>query len=838
MRQLPGAITVSLLLCVGIHCTPATNPPETGDPIPSSDLPYVTLVTPQGTIVIEVFTDSGTAAGLFRDYATDGYYTDSVVHDVRQGQWIRFGQYDAALAKLPDRVVANESDNGLTHTRGRVAVNGPFSADSGSPFVHIDLGDNSGLDFAGSPVDLTVIGRVVKGLEVADAIAALNTTVQTAGDGTRLTSIPQPTVRILEAGVGFGPLAEAGADQTVDVNVQVTLDASGSAPRTAGQPLSYAWTQVAGPAVTLADATTAKATFTPTGVATLVFEVVVTEAGRAETSKDQVTITVQASDNRPPVADAGADQNVDSGATVTLDGSASQDPDLTDTITYAWAQISGAAVVLSDPAAAEPTFTAPAQDAVLIFELTVTDDEGGAATDRVQVTVRTAPTADAGPDQTLFAVQQVVLDGAGSRPAVDGSTLTYAWSQSSGPAVTLSDAAVVNPAFTPPQVGTYSFVLLVTEASTGLTGSDDVTIVVNSPVNSAPVANAGPDQTVAAGATVTLDGTGSSDPDPGDTLAYTWTQTEGDPVSLSDATAAQPAFTAPDAAGILAFQLEVSDGVGGEASSQLSIRVLKPVAGEDHLVVPGVIVTLDGSESAGPAGTTLEFDWSQISGPEVTLSAPTAAQTVFTVPAGEADGTLLTFRLTIRDSTGATATDDIDLTLETDPVVRLETTMGNIDMEMFIDGAPRTVLNFCQYVEDRYYDGIIFHRVVSDFVVQGGGLLPDLSEKPGQRDPVANEFSPDRSNVEWTVAMARRSGLPDSADAQFFINLKDNSGPPANLDAVDGGFTVFGRVVDPASQAVVDAIAAVPVSSQQSPTGTGFSNVPVDDIIITRARVR
>lgn len=152
-------------------------------------------------------------------------------------------------------------------------------------------------------------------------------------------------------------------------------------------------------------------------------------------------------------------------------------------------------------------------------------------------------------------------------------------------------------------------------------------------------------------------------------------------------------------------------------------------------------------------------------------------------------------------------------------LVRLTTSLGDIVFEL-VDDAPITTSNFLQYVTDGFYDGTIFHRVVPDFVVQGGGFLPGLERPEGRRPPIANEFSPTRSNLRATVAMAKVGGDPNSATSEFFVNLKDNS---QNLDNQNGGFTVFARVIE--GMDVVDDIAAVPLNGEQ----------PIDDVLLIRA---
>ena len=126
------------------------------------------------------------------------------------------------------------------------------------------------------------------------------------------------------------------------------------------------------------------------------------------------------------------------------------------------------------------------------------------------------------------------------------------------------------------------------------------------------------------------------------------------------------------------------------------------------------------------------------------------------------------------------------------PKVIMSTTYGNIELELLEQLSPVTVKNFLTLVDDGFYDGLIFHRVIANFMIQGGGYTEDLTYKPGP-GTIPNESYNGVRNTRGTIAMARQAD-PDSADTQFFINVKDN----AHLDATPGqaGYTVFGRVVD------------------------------------------
>lgn len=156
-----------------------------------------------------------------------------------------------------------------------------------------------------------------------------------------------------------------------------------------------------------------------------------------------------------------------------------------------------------------------------------------------------------------------------------------------------------------------------------------------------------------------------------------------------------------------------------------------------------------------------------------------------------------------------------------------QTSAGEFVVELDVDSAPITVANFAQYAEEDFYDGTIFHRVVPDFIIQGGGLTPDLVPKDTHA-PIANESFNGRSNTRGTIAMAR-TGDPNSATAQFYINVKDN----VELDAVPGqyGYTVFGDVIS--GMDVVDAIAAVPTTERDV-----YAEVPIEDIIIQDVRLQ
>ena len=156
--------------------------------------------------------------------------------------------------------------------------------------------------------------------------------------------------------------------------------------------------------------------------------------------------------------------------------------------------------------------------------------------------------------------------------------------------------------------------------------------------------------------------------------------------------------------------------------------------------------------------------------------------------------------------------------------VKLATSMGDIVVQLDAEKAPKTVANFVQYVKAGHYSGTIFHRVIDGFMIQGGGMTAGMDEKP-VRDPIPLEVGRGLSNARGTIAMARTS-VPDSATAQFFINVADNT----RLDTGGGGYAVFGRVVEGLD--VVDRIKAVPVGNK-----AGHQNVPQQAITIQQATI-
>lgn len=287
------------------------------------------------------------------------------------------------------------------------------------------------------------------------------------------------------------PSANAGPDQTVDEAIEVTLDGASSQDPDAGDSITgFQWRQISGTSVQITNADkAARARFTTpqvgAGGEALEFELHVTDqSGASATDRCFVNVT---RDNGPPQADAGTQQQVSEGEAVVLNASGSMDPD-NDPIHYAWIQILGPTVALTDAQTTQPKFSAPdvgSAGATLTFQLTVTDDKGLKDTDTCVVTVawvNSPPKADAGVTQTVTSGQLIYLDGTGSSDP-DGNIDKYQWTQSAGAAVTLSDPSGNRPSFVAPEVdtngATLAFELAVSDTE-GLSSNDTCLVNVQS----------------------------------------------------------------------------------------------------------------------------------------------------------------------------------------------------------------------------------------------------------------------------------------------------------------------------------------------------------------------
>jgi hypothetical protein len=366
---------------------------------------------------------------------------------------------------------------------------------------------------------------------------------------------------------GSRPVADAGEDQELDPTV-VTLDGSGSHDPD-GDLLSYTWSQKQGPEVTLSDTHTVSPAFLAKKSGQYRFELVVSGGGQTSLP-DEVIVFIR---NVPPAADAGEDFEMIVGTVAVLDGSGSADPN-EDPVTFSWTQSLGLPVTLEGGTNQTATFV-PESQGIYGFQLVTSDGLHESPPDEVWVIVNSltnrVPTADAGEDQTVTEGDTVTLNGSASFDP-DGDPLTYTWSQVSGPeSVVLEGAATVQARFEAPDPGIYEFHLMVHDGEVS-SGPNGVLVTVESGENRTPVAHIEYVDPVEAGDWVSLDGSGSYDPDQ-DPLIYTWVQTMGPLVMLEDTDRAVAGFYAV-AEGTMAFELVVSDGQAESTPDSVRVQVL------------------------------------------------------------------------------------------------------------------------------------------------------------------------------------------------------------------------------------------------------------------------
>jgi PKD repeat protein len=445
------------------------------------------------------------------------------------------------------------------------------------------------------------------------------------------------------------PTADAGEDIEVDMGATVTFDGSGSSDNyDATEDLDYSWLFYDGETRTLTGMTPSYQFDNPDEFSVLL---TVTDAAGNEATD---TVTVYVADTEAPVAIADADAtDVGTGDTVTFDGSGSSD-NSGFIASYEWTFTEDGEPVTLSGETATHEFLIPG---TYVVTLEVSDEDGNTDTDTVTITVvdDDDPVAVAAADATsVDEGDMVTFDGSGSSDNVAG-TLEYVWT------FTVDSTPVeltgVSTDYTFEVAGTYEVTLTVTDAE-GNSGTDTVTIeVASTAVNEAPVADAGDDQVVVTGTTVTFDGTDSSDDTAIDT--YTWTFTyDGAPETL---TGESPTFDF-DIAGEYTVTLTVEDGEGLTDADTMTVAVGEaPVAdaGDDQTVTAGDTVTFDGSGSSDD-GTIASYTW--------TFTYQSVARTLTGVsPTFDFDvaGTY-TVTLTVTDDIGLTSTDTVVVTVEAD----------------------------------------------------------------------------------------------------------------------------------------------------------------------------
>ena len=528
----------------------------------------------------------------------------------------------------------------------------------------------------------------------------------TVTDGESVTDTAMVTITVTSGFVAPNAII-AGGDRELASGATVELDGSGST-HDARTTLTYSWARTGGTSLvtgTLTGATTAKPSFTAETLTdgdpdvTHILTLTVTD-GESVTDTAMVTITVTSGFVAPNAIIAGGDRELASGATVELDGSGSTH-DARTTLTYSWARTGGTSLVtgtLTGATTAKPSFTAETltdgdPDVTHILTLTVTDGESVTDTAMVTITVTSgfvAPNAIiAGGDRELASGATVELDGSGSTHDAR-TTLTYSWARTGGTSLvtgTLTGATTAKPSFTAetltdgdPDV-THILTLTVTDGES-VTDTAMVTITVTSGFVAPNAIIAGGDRELASGATVELDGSGSTH-DARTTLTYSWARTGGTSLvtgTLTGATTAKPSFTAetltdgdPDVTHILT--LTVTDGESVTDTAMVTITVTSGfvapnaiIAGGDRELASGATVELDGSGSTHDARTTLTYSWARTGGTSLvtgTLTGATTAKPSFTAETltdGDPDVTHI-LTLTVTDGESVTDTAMVTITV-------------------------------------------------------------------------------------------------------------------------------------------------------------------------------
>ena len=529
-----------------------------------------------------------------------------------------------AAANLPP--IANAgADQTITIPVSTVSVNGSGSKDQddGGALAGYHWSQGSGAA-AAAITSSDSITTTISGLQPGVYVFKLTVT-----DSSGATSTSSMTV-LVKGAVNQPPIAKAGPSQTVSLpRDSVLLDGSQSSDPD-GSIVSYSWAQVSGASGSvISSSSTAQTMVNGLAAGQYIFELTVTDNGKA-VSKAQVKITITSSGIRPPTANAGANQTIQLPTNqVSLDGSASS-ASSGSLVSYSWSQVSGPSTATVVSAASAKTNATGLVKGTYIFKLTVQDSNNVNASDSVTINVNPAanlaPVANAGPAITLILPASTArLDGTKSADP-DGTISSYQWTKVSGPKDPLStaaDSAILS--LSGLSAGVYVYQLTVTD-NNGATGDAQVKITVVAPPNSAPVANAGTNQTITAPANaVNLNGTSSYDPD-GNITAYSWVLVSGQgTVTISNGNEASAAASGLKT-GIYKFQLTVTDNSGATGTDTVTITVLpekilpnqSPVAnaGPNQVIAaPTSSTSLNGSSSFDPDGTINQFGWAQVSGP-------------------------------------------------------------------------------------------------------------------------------------------------------------------------------------------------------------------------------
>ncbi|MEQ1586678.1 MAG: Ig-like domain-containing protein, partial [Cyclobacteriaceae bacterium] len=516
------------------------------------------------------------------------------------------------------------------------------------------------------PAAPTMGGTATSSLALSGLIAGTYVFRITVTDNNGATAFDNVTV-IVQSATNISPSASAGVDKSITLPTNST-NFTGSGTDPDGTIATYAWTQISGTALTLANSNTTTLTVSGAVAGTFTFRLTVTD-NNGSTGSDDVVLTVNAAAvNQAPVASAGTNQTITLPQnTLNLTGSGSDSDG--SIASYLWIKVSGPSVTLTNASNATVSLS-NLLEGTYVFRLTVTDNGGLAAFADVTITVLPAavnqfPVANGGADITLtLPTNSITIFGSASD--VDGSIASYAWIKLSGPAATLSNTTSPTLNLSNLVQGVYIFRLTVTDDD-GATDNDDVTLTVNSvATNQVPVADAGADKIIALPTNTTnLSGSGS-DAD-GSITTYAWLKVSGPTVTLGSTNT--PTLSLSNLIeGIYVFRLEVIDNNGASGTDDVIVTVnpastnQSPVvnAGTDKTIfLPVNTVQFSGSAS-DPDGNIAIQVWTQVNGPATAtlLNANTTLLTVNDLIEG-----IYTFRYTATDDKSSSAFDEVQVTV-------------------------------------------------------------------------------------------------------------------------------------------------------------------------------
>jgi len=538
---------------------------------------------------------------------------------------------------------------------------------------------------ANGPNTATLTNASLATVSAANLIQGTYTFRLTVKDNLGASSTDDIVLTVLAAPVNKPPVANAGADQSITLPINsATFNGSGTDPD--GTIASYSWSLVVGASVpTMTNASTANLSVTNLIAGSYTFRLTVTD-NSAASATDDVTIVVQpAAVNQSPVANAGSDLSIVLPTNSVIINGSGNDPDGS-VASYLWTQLNGPSSAVLTGSGTQTLTAGSLLQGVYNFRLTVTDNKGATGTDDVQVTVANAniaPVANAGPDATInLPTTSLALPGSGTDP--DGTVASYLWTQVSGPvSATLTNAATNTlTASNLTVAGNYIFRLTVTD-NQGKLGSDDVKVTVNA-ANLAPTANAGPDKQITL-PTVLINFTGSgSDPD-GTIASYAWTQVTGPSATLTNANTSTLTVTA-STDGTYVFQLTVTDN-GGATNFDAVQLIVNPAAvnqpptanagSNQTITLPVNSLTLPGSGS-DPDGSIQTYSWTKVGGPSATMT--NTDNPVLSLSA-LVEGNY-TFRLTVTDNGGLSASADVTVTVLPSTVNQLPVANAGSDITL------------------------------------------------------------------------------------------------------------------------------------------------------------